>query len=103
VAHAIAQLQAWHNQGYSWSDIAIVYSAGYLGKAVAQDLRRLRIPHLWMASKVYNPVMDKVTVLSIQSSKGLGFLVVMLVGAGSMKADDAEQNAKLLYVGMTRA
>ena len=107
VRHAIAQLQAWHSQGYNWADIGIVYSAGYLGKAVAQALRALRIPHLWMASKVYkkayNPSADKVTVLSIQSSKGLEFPVVMLIGAGGMKADDTEQNAKLLYVGMTRA
>ncbi|MCK4704926.1 MAG: ATP-dependent helicase, partial [Gammaproteobacteria bacterium] len=43
--------------------------------------------------------------LTMQSSKGLEFPRVIIIGVGSMKDDEnrLQQSARLLYVGMTRA
>lgn len=107
IAHCLECIQAWREQGLSWGDMAIIYVAGYQGKAMAQQLRRLGIAHLWMASKeykkAYDPSVDRVTVLSIQSSKGLEFPAVVLMGIGKLKNEDISRDARLLYVGMTRA
>ena len=67
------------------------------------------MPHLWLGTKqykaAYDPAVDRVTVLTIHSSKGLEFPRVILVGIGQMEAPEErrEQDARLLYVGMTRA
>lgn len=107
VSFCVAGLQAWHQQGYAWRDMAVIYTQGYVGKAVAEQLRRLRIPSLWMASKAYkkafDPSKDRVTILSIHSSKGLEFPAVIMLGAGNLNSDDIGRDARLLYVGMTRA
>jgi superfamily I DNA/RNA helicase len=44
-------------------------------------------------------------VLSIHSSKGLEFPAVILLGIGQLSTEETrcEENARLLYVGMTRA
>lgn len=107
VNYCVECVQAWRNQGMEWRDMAVLYVTGYQGKAIAQLLGRLRIPHLWMATKqykqAYNMAIDRVTVLSIQSSKGLEFPGVVMVGVGQLNHDDIAQDARLLYVGMTRA
>ncbi|GAB6044221.1 3'-5' exonuclease [Endothiovibrio diazotrophicus] len=53
----------------------------------------------------YDPAADRVTVLTVHSSKGLEFPRVILLGVGQMEAREErrEQDARLLYVGMTRA
>lgn len=74
----------WHDHSYDWRDMAIIYVAGYQGKAISQALCAANIPCLWMASKDYkkacDPAVDRVTVLTLQSSKGLEFPMVVLVG-----------------------
>lgn len=103
----IGNIFAWHQQGLDWRHMAVIYTAGYIGKAVAQQLRKLKVPHLWMASKIYkkayDPAIDRVTVLSIHSSKGLEFPAVIMTGVGQLKSDDIAHDGRLLYVGMTRA
>lgn len=42
-------------------------------------------------------------MLSIHSSKGLEFPAVIMVGISQLKQDDINAEARLLYVGMTRA
>ena len=91
----------------AWGDMAVIYVTGFQGRGIAQQLDRKAIPHLWMASKhyksSYDPSVNRVTVLSLQSSKGLEFSGVILVGVGSLSAEDVSRDARLLYVGMTRA
>ena len=42
--------------------------------------------------------------MTLHSSKGLEFPRVIIVGVGDMEdREDTEKNARLLYVGMTRA
>jgi len=47
----------------------------------------------------------QVTILSVQSSKGLEFRSVIFIGLGQIDASEtqAAQNMKLLYVSLTRA
>lgn len=107
VEHCVTIIQKWQKQGVPWRDIAIIYVAGYQGKAISQQCRRMNMPCLWMASKnyksAYDPAINRVTILSIQSSKGLEFPYVVLVGVGQLQNQEPSQDARLLYVGMTRA
>ena len=107
IRYMVDCLQAWHKQGIAWRDMAVIYIHGYQGKAIANQLKELDIPHLWMATKDYkknyDPSIDRITVLTIQSSKGLEFPSVIITGVGQLGNKEAEQDARLLYVGMTRA
>jgi len=55
--------------------------------------------------RLYNPPHDSIKVMTLHVSKGLEFPVVALVGAGRMPAEgeDEREEARLLYVGATRA
>ena len=57
------------------------------------------------SSSVYDPAGDSIKVMTLHVSKGLEFPVVALVGAGHMPApgEDEREEAKLFYVGATRA
>lgn len=107
VNYCVRCLTVWHEQGVAWGDMAIVYVTGYQGNAISQALRAAGLPHLWMATKqykqAYDPAIDRVTVLTLQSSKGLEFPYVALAGLGQLRNEDPAQDARLLYVGMTRA
>ena len=79
------------------------------GKRIAHQLQSLGIPHLLMATRTgkraYDPRKPQVSILSVQSSKGLEFQSVIFIGLGQIEDSEAgaNQNRKLLYVGMTRA
>ena len=53
----------------------------------------------------YDPAIDQIAVLTLHSSKGLEFQTVIIMGLGHLKEedDDFENQARILYVGMTRA
>ncbi|MCU7936508.1 MAG: NERD domain-containing protein [Candidatus Thiodiazotropha sp. (ex Dulcina madagascariensis)] len=105
----LACVKKWHAQGVAWGEIAVLYAAGNQGAKIAACLRQASVPHLWMGSKdnkaAYTPGEDKVSVLTIHSSKGLEFSRVIMVGLGQLQDTEGElsQEARLLYVGMTRA
>lgn len=107
--YAIACICKWHEQGITWRDMAVLYPRGALGREVSAGLRTKGIPHLWMGSRAfksaYDPETDQVTILTIHSSKGLEFHRVILLGIGQLgdNADSEAGDARLLYVGMTRA
>lgn len=107
IAQCLQSLQAWHKQGTAWRDIAIIYANNYQGKTMADRLKKANIPNLWMSNKqyktAYDPAIDRVTLLTLHSSKGLEFQNVILTGIGQLKDTDLSKNARLLYVGMTRA
>jgi len=105
----VACLEKWHEQGIAWGDMAVLYAVGYQGGELAAEVKRTSLPHLWMASKdhkaAYQPGDDRVSLLTIHSSKGLEFSHVIMVGVGHLKDDEEQlsQEVRLLYVGMTRA
>jgi len=53
----------------------------------------------------YQPGEDRVSLLTIHSSKGLEFSRVIIVSVHHLKDDEEQlsQEARLLYVGMTHA
>jgi hypothetical protein len=76
---------------------------------MTKALREAGIPVEWLgedkAKRTYRPTENSVKVLTMHSSKGLEFPVVAIPGLGFLPGPDRdpEEEAKLLYVGMTRA
>ena len=102
-------LKQWHNKGIDWGDIAVLSVARWQGTEIARRLKLANIPYLLTDSrkhkKAYDRTADMVTISTIHSSKGLEFPRVIIPGVGQMKdgKDRKLDNARLLYVGMTRA
>ncbi len=109
ISYAIRCLKSWHERGDFLGDIAVICMNTDHGKRIAHHLKSLGIPHLHLASRTtkqtYDPREPRVTILSVQSSKGLEFRSVILIGLGQIRTSEkqAAPNMKLLYVGMTRA
>ena len=99
----------WHNEGIPWRNTAIIYGAHWLGKAVARKLRQRSVPYQLLdtpkSRKQYDPQGDAVVILTRQSSKGLEFPRVILVGLGKLRAEpeNVAAETRTLYVAMTRA
>ena len=73
-----------------------------------QAIKEAQIPCQWLASsdykKKFNPKHDSVKLMTMHSSKGLEFPLVVIAGLGFMsESSDLELEAKLLYVAMTRS
>jgi superfamily I DNA/RNA helicase len=103
------RLRACHERGRAWNDMAVVYPAPFLGKDIVEGLEAADVPVEWLnrdkASRHFHPEEDSVKVVTMHSSKGLEFPVVAIPGLGFMpyKQDDSRDEARLLYVAMTRA
>ncbi len=95
--------------GRALSDMAILYRSDAQARVAEQALERAGIPYASGLSakgrgELYGPE-DSVKLVSMHSSKGLEFGLVLIPGLGEMpKAGEAEADeARLLYVAMTRA
>ena len=102
------QLMALHEQGSPWNHMAVLYKEQSMAPALTRELKSLNIPYEWLKSrqtKRFDSTHDSVKVMTIHSSKGLEFPIVAIAGIGFMptKIDKSEDEARLLYVGMTRA
>lgn len=109
VCYALACIQQWLKKGVCLRDIAVLYPGGGLGKNMAAALHSADIDHLWLGTKqykeLYDPEAERVTVLTVHSSKGLEFRRIIFLGAGGLgnEYERIVDDARLLYVGMTRA
>jgi hypothetical protein len=109
MGYTVAALRKWHEQGVPWSDMAVLCVTKYQGREFSAKLSAAAVPHTWLDSKAskgsYDPATDQVAVLTIHSSKGLEFPRVIIVGVGQLSdsGERQQQDARLLYVGMTRA
>ena len=76
-----------------------------VGKEVLATLRRLNIPVTFHKDISFAESEDTVKVLTMHSCKGLEFPLVAIPGIGALAADEKrkEDDARLLYVAMTRA
>ncbi len=107
---------------YKRSEIAVIYDDkiyrgdrfDYDNRAVPmrilEELRAWHIPATWVsrdaASKErYDPTENRISLISIHSSKGLDFDLVYLIGADHIYPTDRNRDRllSLLYVAMTRA
>ena len=100
---------ALNREGYPWREMAVLYRARFIGDEITKRLRAAKIPVEWVGEgggrKQFNPSEDSVKVMTIHMSKGLEFPTVAIAGIGYMpfRDMDSQEEAKLLYVGMTRA
>ncbi|RMH38198.1 MAG: DNA helicase II [Nitrospirae bacterium] len=110
-ARAIAETlcRLHHEQGLAWADMSVIYRYDWIGKKLQQSLKRVGIPCDWLRraqDKIsFRPSRESVKLLTMHSSKGLEFPVVVVAGLGYVpsKEEDLVTEAKLLYVAMTRS
>ncbi|WP_266160074.1 3'-5' exonuclease [Dyella silvatica] len=104
----IERLRSEHANGRCFSDMAVIYRNGWEGEKLHEALKRAEIPSRLADSNGKSSlfvVEDAVKLVTMHSSKGLEFPLVIIPGLGSLPKpgkDEAEE-ARLLYVAMTRA
>lgn len=101
------KLTAANRTGTPWHEMGLIYRRYGIGKALADVLERRAIPFQWQQPKgsTYSSSHDSVKLITMHSSKGLEFSLVGIPGLGAALKDDElpEDEARLLYVAMTRA
>jgi len=107
---------------YKKSEIAVIYDDKIYGRerfaydnralpmGIFKKMERAGIPVQWVSQDVktkemFDVTSDRVSLISIHSSKGLDFDLVYLLGVDHMNLEDppSENFITLLYVAMTRA
>lgn len=93
--------------GMPWNEMGVLYRRLGIGQHIADALMRKKIPFQWQQDKKnsYAPGHDSVKLITMHSSKGLEFSLVGIpaVGAAPDDGDSLQDEARLLYVAMTRA
>ena len=100
------RLQEKHAEGIPWRDMAVLYRHyDPVCKTVRSQLRKAGIPNTWKDDVTFGETQDTVKLLPFHSSKGLEYPVVVIPGAGLLPTPDkaTDEDARLLYVAMTRA
>lgn len=100
------RFQAAHRQGTAWKDMALIYrDYPRVGKAVLHYLRQHQIPCTYFKQMTFGTQEDTVKVLTMHSCKGLEFPLVAIPGLNLLgeTPEHQEEDARLLYVAMTRA
>ena len=103
------EFAAFNKGGWPWREMAILYRTRFIGEEMTNRLRAVGIPIQWLGEskdkKDFKPSEDSVKIMTMHSSKGLEFPIVAIPGLGYMpfKDMDHREEAKLLYVAMTRA
>lgn len=107
--HLVEQLGKLHHEGSAWKDIAVLCHTKVLieklGKLFAEHGIPATCVNTGTAKSSLDVDADTVKIITIKSSKGLEFPVVVMPGLGEARPRSmtAGEEAKLLYVGMTRA
>lgn len=104
----IARLRDEHAHGRPWSDMAVIFRNQWEGEKLAEVLARADIPSRLAEGRgkgTLFAVGETVKLVTMHSSKGLEFPCVLIPGLGSLPKDgkDEAEEARLLYVAMTRA
>lgn len=104
------EFKAVNKKGLPWREMAVLYRTRFIGEEMATCLREAGVPVQWVGEakggkKGFKPGDDSVKLMTMHSSKGLEFPVVAIPGLGHMPLKDANptEEARLLYVAMTRA
>jgi hypothetical protein len=109
-------------QGYKRSEIAVLYDDKVYGPdrfaydnralpmRIVKTIEDVAISVTWVSQDVeskavFDPTMDRVSVISIHSAKGLDFDLVYLIGVDRIRPTEVtrEYLVSLIYVAMTRA
>lgn len=100
------ELKALHSRGVSWNDIAVFYTAPFVADELTAAFVRVGVPFDWLrdkASKSFDPSRSTVKVMTPHSSKGLQYRIAVIAGIGFWPFKSETDEARLLYVAMTRA
>lgn len=102
------QLRALNSEGKLWKEMAVLFYSNRIGDEVVAALQQANIPFERLEkgnSRKYKAGEDSVKVMTMHASKGLEFPVVAIAGLGHMpyRAEQEAEDARLLYVAMTRA
>jgi superfamily I DNA/RNA helicase len=106
IIHTLKRLNA---DGMPWDEMCVACRSKRFAKSVVGDLRAAGVPADGLVEtvekKAYNPASDAVKVMTMHSSKGLEFPLVVIPGIGQLPSphEDVSAEAKLLYVAMTRS
>ncbi len=97
-----------HAAGRPWHDMALLYRNNWDGDKLARALRAAGLPCSQAKGSGKHDLFaagDTIKLLTMHSSKGLEFAFVAIPLLGAMPRDDADEveEARLLYVAMTRA
>lgn len=107
VRYIAQRLKELQDKGRAWKDMAVIYRSGFMGERLAQTLHDAGIPYasLTHVRDEQETAADSVKLVTMHSSKGLEFPVVFVPGLGYLpgKDRDEKEEARLLYVAMTRA
>ncbi|MES2187287.1 MAG: 3'-5' exonuclease [Pseudomonadota bacterium] len=95
---------AAYQHGHAWSDMAILARNLDTLEACADTLALRKLPHeLRRQTGDYNPGADTIKLMTMHACKGLEFGVVAIAGGMPVAGEDAREDARLFYVGVTRA
>ena len=107
--YVVARVSEFGRAGHAWKDIAVLYRSRFIGERIERALRAADIP-VSMGRRDgqgggWDAKGNSVNLLTMHSSKGLEFPVVIVAGVGDMPGEhgDPKEEARLLYVAMTRA
>ena len=109
LAELVQVLRDAHRDGMAWSDMAVLYRTSHQAKGLETALQRAQIPLASGLSAQQRDALfasgDTVKLVSMASSKGLEFPLVVIPGIGQLPNPHVEEadDARLLYVAMTRA
>ncbi len=111
VDYLAGRVQQLHERDIPWNEIAIIYRSNFMGENIYNHFQQAKIPIEWVNadndSRNYRPDEQSIKLITMYSSKGLEFPVVLIPGIGFMPDQyghgTPEEEARLLYVAMTRA
>lgn len=109
VEYLVTRARQFHDRGIAWNEMAILYRERGVGEGIWKGFQRSGLPIDWVNqdkdSRRYNPAAPSIKLLTLHSSKGLEFPVVLIAGLGYLPEPRSplEEEVRLLYVGMTRA
>ena len=105
----VARIRDAQGQGRALADMAVLYRTGTQARRIEAALEKAGVPFSSAASGSGKQTLfgagDTVKVVSMHSSKGLEFGLVLIPCLGEMPqaGEPEEDEARLLYVAMTRA
>jgi hypothetical protein len=100
------ELLTLHSRGVPWNEMAVLYTAPFVADEITTVFERLRVPFDWLrdtTSKSFDPSRCTVKVMTPHSSKGLQYRIAVVSGVGFWPFKSEADEARLLYVAMTRA
>ena len=102
----VNQLKKQNRNGTPWREMAILYRSYYpVGQALVNRLKFAGIPFSTKGDVKFTNDQDTVKLITMHSSKGLEFPIVVIPDVGYLPDEKCEisDEVRLLYVAMTRA